>query len=65
MDGFKARDHVNVMGATNRHYNIDPTIRRLCRFDREIEIGVPYEVGRLEVLCIHGKNMNRFEEVNL
>ena len=54
-----------VMGATNRPNNIDPVLRRFGRFDREIEIGVPDEVGRLEVICIHRKNMNLFEEVNL
>jgi ATP-dependent 26S proteasome regulatory subunit len=27
------------------------------RFDREIEIGVPDEAGRLEILRIHTKNM--------
>ena len=53
-----------VMGATNRPNNIDPVLRILGRFDREIEIGVPDEVGRLEVLRMHTKNMKLAEEVN-
>ncbi|XP_044972276.1 cell division control protein 48 homolog D-like [Hordeum vulgare subsp. vulgare] len=65
MDGMKARAHVIVMGATNRPNSIDPALRRFGRFDREIDIGVPDEVGRLEVLRVHTKNMKLDEEVNL
>jgi transitional endoplasmic reticulum ATPase len=52
-------------GATNRPNSIDPTLRRFGRFDREIDIGVPDEVGRLEVLRIHTKNMKLAEDVDL
>uniref|UniRef100_A0ACD5VN50 Uncharacterized protein n=1 Tax=Avena sativa TaxID=4498 RepID=A0ACD5VN50_AVESA len=65
MDGMKARAHVIVMGATNRPNSIDPALRRFGRFDREIDIGVPDEVGRLEVLRIHTKNMKLDVDVNL
>ncbi|KAM0916465.1 hypothetical protein ACQ4PT_010181 [Festuca glaucescens] len=65
MDGMKARAHVIVIGATNRPNSIDPALRRFGRFDREIDIGVPDEVGRLEVLRIHTKNMKLSEDVNL
>jgi transitional endoplasmic reticulum ATPase len=65
MDGLKSRAHVIVMGATNRPNSIDPALRRFGRFDREIDIGVPDEVGRLEVLRIHTKNMKLAEEVSL
>ncbi|KAL5703105.1 Cell division control protein 48 E [Ranunculus cassubicifolius] len=65
MDGLKARAHVIVMGATNRPNSIDPALRRFGRFDREIDIGVPDEVGRLEVLRIHTKNMKLADDVDL
>ncbi|KAJ0734701.1 Cell division cycle protein 48 [Helianthus annuus] len=65
MDGLKSRAHVIVMGATNRPNSIDPTLRRFGRFDCEIDIGVPDEVGRLEVLRIHTKNMKLAEDVDL
>ncbi|KAM0898714.1 hypothetical protein ACQ4PT_021774 [Festuca glaucescens] len=65
MDGMKARAHVIVMGATNRPNSIDPALRRFGRFDREIDIGVPDEVGRLEVLRVHTKNMKLDVDVNL
>uniref|UniRef100_A0A452Z2Z9 Uncharacterized protein n=2 Tax=Aegilops tauschii subsp. strangulata TaxID=200361 RepID=A0A452Z2Z9_AEGTS len=65
MDGLKSRAHVIVMGATNRPNSIDPALRRFGRFDREIDIGVPDEVGRLEVLRIHTKNMKLAEDIEL
>ncbi|KAK3206667.1 hypothetical protein Dsin_020713 [Dipteronia sinensis] len=65
MDGLKSRSHVIVIGATNRPNSIDPALRRFGRFDKEIDIGVPDEVGRLEVLRIHTKNMKLSEDVNL
>ncbi len=65
MDGLKARAHVIVMGATNRPNSIDPALRRFGRFDREIDIGVPDETGRLEVMRIHTKNMKLDEAVDL
>ncbi|MFS8017644.1 putative vesicle-fusing ATPase [Helianthus anomalus] len=65
MDGLKSRAHVIVIGVTNRPNNIDPTLRRFGRFDHEIDIGVPDEVGRLEVLRIHTKNMKLAEDVDL
>ncbi|KAL0038235.1 hypothetical protein WJX79_009619 [Trebouxia sp. C0005] len=65
MDGLKSRAHVIVMGATNRPNSIDAALRRFGRFDREIDIGVPDETGRLEVLRIHTKNMKLDDQVDL
>lgn len=65
MDGCKGRGQIVVIGATNRPNSIDPALRRFGRFDREIELGVPDQEGRLEVLHIHTKNMKLAEEVNL
>lgn len=54
MDGLKSRAHVIVMAATNRPNSIDAALRRFGRFDREIDIGVPDEIGRLEVcMCMY------------
>lgn len=49
MDGLKSRAHVIVMAATNRPNSIDPALRRFGRFDREIDIGVPDEIGECGV----------------
>jgi transitional endoplasmic reticulum ATPase len=65
MDGMKARGKVVVIAATNRPDSIDPALRRPGRFDREIEIGIPDEQGRLEILNIHTRGMPVEESVNL
>ena len=64
MDGLKSQAHVIVMGATNQPSSIDPALRRFGWFDREIDLGVPDEIGCLEVLRIHTKNMKLSEEVS-
>ena len=65
MDGMKSRGKVVVIAATNRPDSIDPALRRPGRFDREIEIGIPDEEGRLEILNIHTRGMPVEESVNL
>ena len=65
MDGLKSRSNVVVMAATNRPNSIDPALRRFGRFDRELDIGVPDAIGRLEILRIHTKNMKLADEVDL
>merc|ERR1712168_205812 len=65
MDGLKQRSHVIVMAATNRPNSIDPALRRFGRFDREVDIGIPDAVGRLEILRIHTKNMRLADDLNL
>ena len=57
MDGLKSRGKVIVIAATNMPQVLDQALRRPGRFDREIEIGVPDEKGRLEILQIHSRNM--------
>ena len=65
MDGMKSRGKVVVIAATNRPDSIDPALRRPGRFDREIEIGIPDEEGRLQVLNIHTRGMPLDEKVDL
>ena len=65
MDGLNDRGNVIVLGATNRPDSIDPALRRPGRFDREFEISVPNEDGRLEILLIHTRGMPVSEEIDL
>lgn len=65
MDGLKTRGQVIVIAATNRPNSIDQALRRFGRFDREIDIGVPDEIGRMEILRIHTRNMKLAEDVEL
>jgi len=65
LDGLEKREQVVVMGATNRVDAVDPALRRGGRFDREIEIGVPAEAGRREILDVHTRGMPLAEDVDL
>ena len=59
MDGFKHLDNVKIIGATNRIDILDNAIIRPGRLDRLIEIGLPEAEGRLEILKVHTKDMNK------
>ncbi len=65
MDGLNDRGNVIVLGATNRPDSVDPALRRPGRFDREFEISVPNEEGRLEILEIHTRGMPISEDIDL
>ncbi|MHA1733711.1 MAG: CDC48 family AAA ATPase, partial [Promethearchaeota archaeon] len=65
LDGLKGRGQVIVIAATNRHNSIDPALRRPGRLDREIELGVPDQKGRLEIFQIHTRGMPLAGDVNL
>ncbi|MFL6410722.1 MAG: CDC48 family AAA ATPase [Nitrososphaeraceae archaeon] len=65
MDGIEGRGKLVVIGATNRPNAIDPALRRPGRFDREIEIGIPDQEGRFDILQIHTRGMPLTEDVNL
>ena len=65
MDGLNDRGNVIVLGATNRPDSVDPALRRPGRFDREFEISVPNEDGRLEILEIHTRGMPISDNIDL
>ncbi len=65
MDGFDTSGNVKIIAATNRVDLLDPALLRPGRFDRVIEIPLPDEEGRLEILKIHTKKMNLADDVDL
>ncbi|XP_042894048.1 26S proteasome regulatory subunit 6A-B-like [Penaeus japonicus] len=58
MDGFCVSDAVTVIGATSRVDILDPALLRSGRFDKKIELPLPCEYERLEILKIHSRRMN-------
>ena len=64
MDGFESRGNVKIIAATNRVDLLDPALLRPGRFDRVIEVPLPNEVGRMEILKIHTRKMNLADDVN-
>ena len=57
MDGLKPNEAVMVIAATNRPNKLEPALRRFGRFDREIDVGVPDDQGRVDILRIKTKKM--------
>ena len=65
MDGFEPNNGVVIMGATNRPEILDQALMRPGRFDRQIQVVLPTEEGREEILKIHTKNLPLAPEINL
>eukprot|EP00804_Cyclotella_cryptica_P016415 CCRYP_004650-RA/>CCRYP_004650-RA protein AED:0.06 eAED:0.06 QI:222/1/1/1/1/1/4/40/902 len=65
MDGLKPTSKVIVIAATNRPGVVEPALRRPGRFDRELDMGIPDEKGRLEILQIKTRDMRLGKDVDL
>ena len=65
MDGMKPSSKVVVIAATNRPATIESALRRPGRFDREMDMGIPDESGRLEILQIKTRDMRLGKDVDL
>ncbi|KAI5190724.1 vesicle-fusing ATPase [Nematocida minor] len=59
IDGVESLNNILVIGMTNRLDLIDDALLRPGRFEIHIEISLPDEKGRLEILKIHTGRMNR------
>lgn len=64
MDGFKGRNDIVILAATNRPDSLDAALKRPGRFDRKIEVNLPDVKGREQILCIHGKDKTFTEDVD-
>jgi len=65
MDGVKELNNILVIGMTNRKDLIDEALLRPGRFELKLEIGLPDEDGREQILRIHTKPMkvnNKLED---
>ncbi|MEK6901448.1 MAG: AAA family ATPase [Nanoarchaeota archaeon] len=57
LDGFEHLGNVKIIAATNRIDILDSAIIRPGRLDRLIEVGLPDEEGRIEILKVHTRPM--------
>src|SRR4029079_16458063 len=64
MDGFDTLGKVNIIMATNRPDILDPALLRPGRLDRKIEIKLPNEQGRIDVLKIHAGPLAKKGEID-
>lgn len=58
LDGFDDLGKVKVVMATNRPDVLDPALLRPGRLDRKVEIPLPNELSRLDIIKIHSKKIN-------
>ncbi|MBV7271409.1 AAA family ATPase [Clostridiaceae bacterium UIB06] len=65
MDGFKDKENIIVVAATNRLDMLDDALLRAGRFDRHVMVGLPDLNARFEILKVHAKNKPLSEEVDL
>ena len=63
LDGFDAIGQVKMICATNRPDVLDPALLRPGRLDRKIEIPLPNEAARVDVLKIHAMNITKQGEI--
>ncbi|KAL0265909.1 UNVERIFIED_CONTAM: hypothetical protein PYX00_011626 [Menopon gallinae] len=64
LDGFVGLFNVKVIMATNRPDMLDPALMRPGRLDRKIEVPLPNDQARREILHIHSDEMEKGEEIN-
>lgn len=64
MDGFESLGQVKIIMATNRPDVLDPALLRPGRLDRKVEIPLPNEQGRYEILKIHAAPIKKEGEID-
>ncbi|KAJ1796520.1 26S proteasome subunit rpt4 [Coemansia sp. RSA 2399] len=64
MDGFDTLGKVKMIMATNRPDTLDPALLRPGRLDRKIEIPLPNEQGRTEIMKIHAAGIAKHGEID-
>merc|ERR1719259_702692 len=64
LDGFDDLGRVKIIMATNRPDTLDPALLRPGRLDRKIEIPLPNEQARLEVLKIHSNPITKHGDID-
>ena len=65
MDNLSSDSKIIVIGTTANIEDIEPGLRTNERFSKEIEIGIPNENERLEILKIHTEKMKLKEDIDL
>ncbi|WIA19553.1 hypothetical protein OEZ85_005495 [Tetradesmus obliquus] len=64
LDGFDVVGKVKMIMATNRPDVLDPALLRPGRLDRKIEIPLPNEQARMEILKIHASKLAKHGDID-
>jgi len=65
MDGFDELGKVKMIMATNRPDVLDPALLRPGRLDRKVEIPLPNEAGRLDIIKIHAAPIRKLNPAEI
>jgi cell division protease FtsH len=65
MDGFDSSKGVIILAATNRPEILDPALLRAGRFDRQVLVDNPDQLGRKQILQVHAKHIKLDPETSL
>jgi len=60
IDGVESLNNILIIGMTNRKDMIDEAVLRPGRLEVHVEVGLPDEGGRQQILKIHTKSMKKF-----
>jgi len=64
LDGFETLGKVKMIMATNRPDTLDPALLRPGRLDRKIEIPLPNESARMDILKIHASKLAKHGDID-
>jgi vesicle-fusing ATPase len=64
LDGVEQLNNILVIGMTNRRDMIDEALLRPGRMEVQLEISLPDEKGRVQILKIHTARMQEFKYLN-
>jgi 26S proteasome regulatory subunit T4 len=64
LDGFDSAGKVKMVMATNRPDVLDPALMRPGRLDRKVEIPLPNEAARMDILKIHASGLAKHGDID-
>merc|ERR1711871_622512 len=64
LDGFDSLGQVKMIMATNRPDILDPALMRPGRLDRKVEIPLPNQQARLDILKIHAGPLTKMGDID-
>lgn len=64
LDGFNSLGSIKIVMATNRPDVLDPALLRPGRIDRKVEIPLPNESARMDIIKIHSRKIAKKGEID-